>query len=100
MANELAKAFNKTICKILKKWYPKIKALWAYWTTVRGPTQSAQFSLSYGVEVVLALEIQIPSLRMAVYEQLAPHQNAHIRLREMKSLDEHRLAAQQNINLY
>lgn len=52
------------------------------------------------LEVVLPLEIQIPSLRMAVYEQLALHQNPHIRLREMKSLDEHRLAAQQKINLY
>ncbi|XXG88148.1 hypothetical protein AAC387_Pa12g0397 [Persea americana] len=56
-ANGLAEAFNKTLYKILKKmvsshkrdWSDKLpQALWAYRTTVRGPTHSTPFSLVYG----------------------------------------------------
>ncbi|KAG9446985.1 hypothetical protein H6P81_013113 [Aristolochia fimbriata] len=74
-ANGLAEAFNKTLCKILKKtigtnkksWDEKLpEALWAYRTSVRTPTQSTPFSLVYGAEAVLPLEVQLPSLRIAV----------------------------------
>ncbi|KAG9458310.1 hypothetical protein H6P81_002818 [Aristolochia fimbriata] len=53
-ANGLAEAFNKTLCKILKKtigankrsWDEKLgEALWAYRTSFRTPTQSTPFSL-------------------------------------------------------
>src|SRR3954464_205902 len=74
-ANRLAEAFNKIIAKILKKfvsrsqrdWDEKLgECLWAYRTTVRTPTKATPFSLVYGCEVVLPLEIQIPSLRIAI----------------------------------
>ncbi|GAA0149118.1 hypothetical protein LIER_08377 [Lithospermum erythrorhizon] len=73
-ANGLAKDFNKTLCNILKKvvskskknWHEKIEeALWAYKTMYRTPTQSTPYALVYGVEAVLPLELQIPSLRNA-----------------------------------
>lgn len=54
----------------------------------------------YGVEVVLPLEVQIPTLRIAIYNQITAEQNAQIWLRELESLDEARLAAKQNIKLY
>ncbi|XP_075092155.1 uncharacterized protein LOC142172440 [Nicotiana tabacum] len=38
------------------------EALWAYRTTHRTPTQATPYSLVYGVEAVLPLERQIPSL--------------------------------------
>ena len=69
--NGLAKAFNKTIGKLLKKfisrsqrdWDEKLgECLWAYRTTVRTPTKATPFSLVYRCEAVLPLEIQIPSL--------------------------------------
>jgi len=65
-ANGLAEAFNKTIGKLLKKfvsksqrdWDDKLgKCLWAYRTTVRTPTKATPFSLVYGCEAVLPLEI-------------------------------------------
>jgi len=74
-ANGLAEAFNKTLCNLLKKvvakskrdWHDKLgEALWAYRTTYKMPTQSTPFALVYGVEVVLPLELQIPSLRIAI----------------------------------
>ena len=67
-ANRLAKAFNKTLCNLLKKvvlkskreWHERLgEALWAYRTMYRVPTQSTPYALVYGVEVILPLEIQI-----------------------------------------
>ncbi|KAG9453452.1 hypothetical protein H6P81_006356 [Aristolochia fimbriata] len=72
-ANGLAEAFNKTLCKILKKtvagnkkdWHERLgEALWAYRIASRTPTESTPYSLVYGVKVVLQLEIQIPSLQL------------------------------------
>ena len=73
--NGLAEAFNKTIGKLLKKFFSKSQCdwdnklgecLWAYRTTVRTPTKATPFSLVYGCEAVLQLKIQIPSLHVAL----------------------------------
>ncbi|KAL0402721.1 UNVERIFIED_CONTAM: hypothetical protein Slati_4302000 [Sesamum latifolium] len=108
-ANGLAEAFNKTLCSLLKKvvakskrdWHERIgEALWAYRTTVRTPTQSTPYALVYGVEAVLPLEQQIPSLRIAIQEGLTEEENAHLRLEELEALDEKRLEAQQRLECY
>ena len=108
-ANGLAEAFNKTLCNLLKKvvgrtkkdWHERInEALWAYRTTYRTPTQATPYSLVYGVEAVLPLESQIPSLRMAVQEGLTDEENAKLRLQELEALDEKRLEAQQRLECY
>ncbi|KAG9453411.1 hypothetical protein H6P81_006315 [Aristolochia fimbriata] len=108
-ANGLAKAFNKTLYKILKKtvgahkrsWDEKLpEALWAYRTTARTPTQSTPYSLVYGTEAVLPLEVQLPSLRIAVREGLTTEECAQLRLAELESLDEQRLEAQQRLECY
>ncbi|KAL0416649.1 UNVERIFIED_CONTAM: hypothetical protein Slati_3496800 [Sesamum latifolium] len=108
-ANGLAKAFNKTLCSLLKMvvakskrdWHERIgEALWAYTTTVRTPTQSTPYALVYRVEAVLPLEQQIPSLRIAIQEGLTEEENARIRLEELEALDEKRLEAQQRLECY
>ncbi|KAG9458886.1 hypothetical protein H6P81_003394 [Aristolochia fimbriata] len=108
-ANGLAEAFNKTLCKILKKtvagnkkdWHERLgEALWAYRITFRTPTESTPYSLVYGVEAVLPLEIQIPSLRVALREGLTEEENIRLRLQELESLDEKRLEAQQRLECY
>ncbi|KAM1935762.1 hypothetical protein ACFX15_019768 [Malus domestica] len=108
-ANGLAEAFNKTLCNLLKKvigrtkrdWHERIsEALWAYRTTHRTLTQATPYSLVYGVEAVLPLESQIPSLRMAIQEGLTDEENAKLRLQELESLDERRLEAQQHLECY
>ena len=109
LANGLAEAFNKTLCNLLKKvanrskkdWSEKIgEALWAYRTTFRTPTQATPYLLVYGVEVVLPLERQIPSLRIAIQEGLSNEDNVRLRLEELKALDEKRLEAQQRLECY
>ncbi|KAG9442537.1 hypothetical protein H6P81_018391 [Aristolochia fimbriata] len=108
-ANGLAEAFNKTLCKILKKtigankksWDEKLdEALGAYRTSFRTPTQSTPYSLVYGTEAVLPLEVQLPSLRIAMREGLTMEECAQLGLAELESLDEQRLEAQQRLECY
>ncbi|XP_028121773.1 protein NYNRIN-like [Camellia sinensis] len=108
-ANGLAEAFNKTLCKILKKmvdknkkaWHEKLQeALWTYRTSYRTPTQATPYSLVFGGEAVLPLEVQIPSLRVAIQESLTEDESARVRLAELETLDERRLYAQQNLEIY
>ena len=51
------------------------------------------YSLVYGVEVVLPLENQIPSLRMVIQEGLTDEENAKLCLQELEVLDERKLEA-------
>ncbi|CAM8886700.1 unnamed protein product [Rhodiola kirilowii] len=108
-ANGLAEAFNKTLCNLLKKvvgkskrdWHEKIgEALWAYRTTYKTLTQATPYALVYGVEAVLPLELQIPSMRIAIQEGLSSDKNDKLRLAELEALDEKRLQAQQSLQCY
>ena len=76
------------------------ECLWAYRTTVRTPTRATPFSLVYGCEAVLPLEIQIPSLRVAIATGLTDEEKHERRLQELEALDDKRLQAQQQIELY
>jgi len=64
------------------------------------PTQSTPYALVYGVEVILPLEIQIPSLPVAIPEGLSDDDNHKIHLAEPESLDEKRLQTQQRLKCY
>ncbi|XP_020253934.1 uncharacterized protein LOC109831000 [Asparagus officinalis] len=108
-ANGLAEAFNKIIVKLLKKFVSKSRrdcdenlseCLWAYHTTVKTPTKATTFSLVYGYEVVLPLEIQIPSLRVALANRMTDEEQHRLSLQELEVLDDRRLQAQQQIELY
>ena len=107
-SNGQAEAFNKVLCKILKKmvskskrdWHERLpEALWAYRTTTRTSTGCTSYNLVFGSEAVLPLEIQLPSLRVAV-QLTDPEENVKIRLAELEALDEHRLATQQKLEVY
>ena len=109
VANDLAEAFNKTIIKLLKKfissnkrdWNEKLgECLWAYRTTVRTPTSNTPFSLVYGCEAVIPLEIQMPLLWVTLATKMTKEDNNRLRLQELGALDEKRLQTQQQIELY
>ncbi|KAH9313634.1 hypothetical protein KI387_022261, partial [Taxus chinensis] len=108
-ANGQAEASNKTLRNILAKvtsragrdWHLHIPfALWAYRTSIHTPTGATPFSLVYGSEVVLPLEVQIPSLRVSLREFVSDegyHQN---RLAQLELLDERCLNALEHHQVY
>ncbi|KAK4382879.1 hypothetical protein Sango_2831000 [Sesamum angolense] len=99
VANGLAESFNKTLSK--RDWHERIgEALWAYRTIIKTPTQATPYALVYGVEAVLPLEQQIPSLIIPIQEGHTEEENAQIRLEELEALDEKRLEAQQRLECY
>ena len=48
----------------------------------------------------MPLEIQLPLLSVVVAEKIMDDQNAELRLQELESLDERKLAARQSIKIY
>jgi len=64
------------------------------------PTQSTPVALVYRVEVVLPLELQIPSLRIAIQEGFMADENHSFHLVELEALDERTLQAQQKLECY
>ena len=88
-ANGLAEAFNKTIEKLFKKfasksqcdWNDKLgEYLWAYCMTIRTSTKATPFSLVYGCEAVLLLEIQIASLCVTLTTEMTNEEKHRLRL--------------------
>ncbi|XP_059639330.1 uncharacterized protein LOC132281669 [Cornus florida] len=93
--NGQAEATNKTLIRILSrtlkeqhdKWVEQLPlALWAYRTTRRGATGATPFSLVYGTEAVLPVEIAVPSGSLAERSKL---QFDH-RIGELEGLQEQR----------
>ena len=76
--NGAVKATNKNVKKIVTKmtdtykdWHEKLLfALHAYWTLVKTSTRVTPFSLVYGMEVVLPIEVEILSLRVLMEAKL------------------------------
>lgn len=60
-------------------------------------TQATPFSLVYGLEAVLPIEFEVPSLRIAVDSRLTDRQSLKTRLYELKALDESRRRGAQHI---
>ena len=63
-------------------------------------TKATSFSLVYGCEAVLPLEIQILSLRIAIASSMTGEEKDKQSLALLEQLNEKRLKAQQQIELY
>jgi hypothetical protein len=58
-----------------------LNIVWPYRTTTRTSTGMTPYSLVYGGEAVLPLEVQIASLRVAIHEKLTDDEAAQIVLK-------------------
>jgi hypothetical protein len=79
-ANGQVEAINKVLKTMIQcmvgenktSWHLQLfSALWAYRTSVKTATGFTPFQLVYGIEVVLPIECEIPSLKLKV--ELLPH---------------------------
>lgn len=97
--------------KILKKtisgnqeagdWAEKLpEVMWAYRTSIRTPTGAIPFSLVYGTEAVLPYEVQVPSLRVAIDDELTHQEKRESLLAQLELLDEKRLHAADHARAY
>ena len=92
-------AANKNIKKIIQKmtvpykyWHEMLPfALHGYCTTTHTSTRATPFSLVYGMEAVLPVEVQIPSLRIMKDAGLNEDDWIQTRLDQLNLMDEKRL---------
>ena len=106
--NGAVEAANKNIKKIVAKmtdtykdWHEKLPfALHAYRTVVKTFTGVTLFSLVYGMEAVLPIEIEIPSLRVLMEAKLEEAEWVQARYDQLHLIEEKRLKALCHGQLY
>ena len=75
-------------------------ALWAYRISLKFPTSVTPYSLVYGVEAILPIEIEIPLVRVSL-QDIVDDENYRIsRLHELEMLDERRQATLTHLQAY
>jgi len=106
--NGVMEAANKNIKKIIQKmvvtykdWHKMLPfALHAYRTTVRTSTGATPYSLVYGMEAVMPLEVEIPSLRVLMDLELEEAEWAKVRYEQLNLINEKRVATIRHHQLY
>ena len=84
-----------------RDWSEKLPfALWPYRTSFRTSTGATPYSLLYGMEAVLPVEIEIGSLRVALEHQISEIEWVQSRYDQLSLLDERRLRAADHVQAY
>ena len=106
--NGAVEVANKNIKRILRKmvdtswdWSEKLHfALWAYRTSFRTSTGATPYSLVYGMEAVLPIEIEMGSLRVALEQQISEAEWAQFHYDQHSLLDERILRVVDHVQAY
>ncbi|KAG8490080.1 hypothetical protein CXB51_015364 [Gossypium anomalum] len=106
--NGAVEAANKNIKRIVgkmtetyKDWHEKLPfALFAYRTSVRTSTRATPYSLVYGMEAVLPIEVEIPSLRVLSELKLDEAEWIQSRYDQLNLIEEKRLKAIHHGQMY
>ena len=106
--NDAVEAANKNIKKIVQKmvvtyrdWHEMLPfALHGYRTSVRMSTRATPFSLVYGMEVVLPVDVEIPSMRVLMEAELSEAEWCQNRFDQLNLIEEKRMSALCHGQLY
>ena len=106
--NGTVEAANKNVKKIVAKmtdtykdWHKKLPfALHSYRTSVKTSAGVTPFSLVYGMEAILPIEVEIPSLRVLMEAKLEEAKWVQARYKQLNSIEEKRLKALCHGQLY
>src|ERR1043165_5017074 len=106
--NGAVEAANKSIKTILQKmieehrgWNEKLPlALWDYRTSVRTPTGATPYSLVYGMEAVLPIELKVQSARVIQEAQISETEWTKGYHQALLGLEERRLQALHQVQAY
>lgn len=101
-------AANKNIKKIVQKmvvtykdWHEMLPfALHGYRTSVRTSTGATPFSLVYGMEAVLSIEVEIPSMRVLMESELSEAEWVQSRYDQLNLIEEKRMTSLCHGQLY
>ncbi|XP_077228573.1 uncharacterized protein LOC143861546 [Tasmannia lanceolata] len=100
-ANKNIKVIISKMTETYKDWSSKLSyALWAYRSSIRSSTGATPYSLVYGMEAVLPVELRIPSLRVMMEAGLPKSVWAQARYQELQMIDEKRLKALYHVQGY
>jgi hypothetical protein len=84
-----------------RDWAEKLPmALWAYRTSARVSTGFSPFSLVYGTEAILPVDLQVHSTRVLTEGQVNEEELLRLRNEELELLDEKRLVAMAHMQSY
>ena len=101
VANKNVKKIVAKMTNTYKDWHEKLPfALHAYRTAVRTSTGATPFSLVYGMEAVLPIEVEIPSLRILMEAKLEEAEWVQARYDQLNLIEENRLKALCHGQLY
>ena len=106
--NGAVEAANKNIGRILKKSIKNYKdrhlqlpyALWKYRTSIQSSTKATPYSLVYGMEAIIPIEMGIHSLRTILESEINEADLLQSRYDQLCMLDEKRLKALYHIQGY
>jgi hypothetical protein len=88
-ANKNIKKIIQKIIVIYKDWHGMLSfALHLYRTTVRTSTGTTLYSLGYGIEAVMLLEVEIPSLRVLMDSELEEAEWVKVRYEQLNLVNE------------
>ncbi|KAI8530520.1 hypothetical protein RHMOL_Rhmol11G0065700 [Rhododendron molle] len=80
--------------QLAKNWHEQLPlALWGYRKSIRTPTGATPYSLAYGMEVVLPIELEVPSLRVMAECRIDEAEWFSWRFEKLMLFDERRLQA-------
>ena len=74
--------------------------MWAYHTSFCTSTRATPYSLVYGMEAMLLVEIEMGSFRVALENQISETEWAQSRYDQLSLLDERRLRAADHVQAY
>ena len=84
-----------------RDWSEKLPfALWAYRITFRTFTRATPYSVVYGMEAMLPIEIEMGSSRVALEQQISETKWAQSCYDQLSLLDERRLRAADHVQAY
>ena len=84
-----------------RDWSKKLHfALWAYRTSFCTSTGTTPFSLVYGMKVVLPVEIEVGSLKVALEHRIVETDWLRARYNQLNLLDERRLRVADHMRAY
>ena len=92
---------HQKVHKSGRDWHHQINpALWAYKTSIHTPTGATPFSLVYGSEAILSLEVEILLLRVSLHGLITDEDHMTMRVHELTTLEECHKATFDHMHTY